>query len=255
MPLTFHVYGFIIGLSMLLGWWLVEFQLRTHKVSIGHLEVLISVVGVSGVLGARAWHVLTDFSVYQSNLFQVITIWDGGLSILGAVAGGLLGLIVCLQLKIISRSQVRAFLDAVALSLPLAQAMGRWGNYVNQELYGLPSTLPWAIYIDSTHRLPGYETISSYHPLFLYESSLLILFALLLWGWDQYRLRSGRSEFGSGKYFLLYLVCYTVIRFALDFLRIDKRMFLNTSLGVNQVALLTILSGCVVLIFFKAKKS
>ncbi len=250
---VFHGYGLIIGLALVIGWQLAEYQLHRHQAHFKYLNKIGLFLFICGLAGARIWHVMTEWPYYRAHLLQVGLVWDGGLSILGAIGGGVLGLGLGLRWKWLTRLQAVSILDATALSLPFAQAIGRWGNYLNQELYGLPSHLPWAIYIDPIHRMSGYENIQYYHPLFLYESSLLIVFAFLMWGWDWYQQQRQKARFGTGNYFLIYMSYYCLIRFGLDFLRIDKRMFFDTWLGVNQVVLLGVFVGCWVM--FQKKKS
>jgi phosphatidylglycerol:prolipoprotein diacylglycerol transferase len=110
----------------------------------------------------------------------------------------------------------------------LAQAIGRWGNFVNQELYGAPTNLPWAIYIDPRYRLPGFADQAYYHPLFLYECLWNILNAgIILWVGRRFA-----SRLKDGDLFLIYLILYPVARFILEFLRLNSSMI--AGLNVNQ---------------------
>jgi phosphatidylglycerol:prolipoprotein diacylglycerol transferase len=123
------------------------------------------------------------------------------------------------------------WLDIAAPALALGQAIGRWGNFVNQELYGAPTTLPWKIYIEPFYRLSGFETQEYYHPLFLYESLWnLANMALLLW-----LTRRFSDRLKNGDIFLVYLIVYPIGRFLLDFLRLDAAML--GALNANQTAM------------------
>jgi phosphatidylglycerol:prolipoprotein diacylglycerol transferase len=123
--------------------------------------------------------------------------------------------------------------------LALGQAIGRWGNFFNQELYGAPTDLPWKIYIDPLHRLSGFETIEYYHPLFLYESlwNLANVF-LLVWLSRRYE-----DRLKSGDVFLVYLIVYPVGRFLLDFLRLDAAMVGGLNANQTAMAVVAVLSG------------
>ena len=172
---------------------------------------------------------------YLTHPLAAIAIWRGGLGIPGAVAGGALALYIY--------SKVRGFsfmlwADIIAPGLALAQAIGRWGNFVNQEVYGSPSNLPWAITIDPQHRLPEFKDVATYHPLFLYESIFNILnMAFLLW-----LNRKMAHKLKEGDVFLSYLVTYPIFRFLMEFLRLDNSFV--GGVNANQTLMLVI-AGCV----------
>jgi phosphatidylglycerol:prolipoprotein diacylglycerol transferase len=129
------------------------------------------------------------------------------------------------------------WVDIVAPGLALAQAIGRWGNFLNQEVYGAPTKLPWAIYIDPAHRLPGYENQAYYHPLFLYES----LWNLANAGFLLWFARKWGDRLKDGDLFLIYLVTYPVFRFFLEFLRLDPSPV--AGIDINQ-ALMGVVAVC-----------
>ncbi|WP_211241254.1 prolipoprotein diacylglyceryl transferase [Pseudonocardia spinosispora] len=168
-----------------------------------------------GVVGGRLYHVITDPELYFApgrEPIRALYIWDGGLGIWGAVALGALGAwIGCRRLGV----RLPDFADALAPGLILAQAIGRWGNYFNQELFGGPSTLPWAVEIDLAHRPAESLDLATYQPTFLYESLWDIGVALLLvWAGRRFLLNNGRL-------FALYVAAYTVGRGWIEALRID----------------------------------
>jgi prolipoprotein diacylglyceryl transferase len=168
-----------------------------------------------GIIGARLYHVITTPDPYfgkGGHPIEALYIWRGGLGIWGAIAGGFLGAWLFLRHRGIPISIAA---DALAPTLAVAQALGRWGNWFNQELYGRPSGLPWAVHIDPAHRLPGYENVATYQPTFLYESLWCIGVALLcLWADKRFRL-------GGGRVFALYVAAYTAGRGWIESLRID----------------------------------
>ena len=166
-------YGIVLMLGAVVGAWLAtrEAKRRGHAQEI--VWDLLTYLLIGGIIGARIWHILTpppSSSVttawYLSHPLDALAVWKGGLGIPGAVIGG--GIV----LYFYSRRHQLSFTewtDIAAPSLALGQAIGRWGNFFNQELYGAPTNLPWAIPIDFDHRLEGYKQFEYFHPLFLYE--------------------------------------------------------------------------------------
>ncbi len=133
--------------------------------------------------------------------------------------------------------------DIAAPSLALGQAIGRWGNFFNQELYGAPTDLPWKLYIDPAHRLPGFESVAYYHPLFAYESILnLANMLLLLWLMRRYV-----SSLRRGDIFNVYLIVYPAIRFSLDFLRLDASQVLSININQTLMAIVGIAAVAVLI--------
>jgi prolipoprotein diacylglyceryl transferase len=169
-----------------------------------------------GLVGARIYHVITNPELYWGDHGQgtwaAFELWHGGLGIWGGVAGGALGAWIGCR-----RHQVDylVFADALAPGIVLAQAVGRWGNYFNQELFGRPTSLPWGLEISPGNRPPGYEQYPTFHPTFLYESIWDVGVALLvIWADRRWRLTRGRA-------FALYVALYTFGRFWVESLRID----------------------------------
>lgn len=266
MPIQFHWYGFIVGLSIVIGSQLIEKQLQKRNFSVDLFYKLGFFVLFFAVIGARAWHVATDFHLYTDNLLSALYIWRGGLSIFGGVLGGIVGLYCGLfilsstRLLSLKKKQFTAafLLDSAVFGLPVGQAIGRVANYLNQELYGVPSDGFFKIYIDEAHRLPGYEHVAYYHPLFLYELLATGGFAGVLY-WlasrDERTQKKLLPELGTGKLFVVYVLFYSIVRFFLDFLRIDKTFFGESFLGINQVFLLVVILGCSFLLLVGRKQS
>jgi prolipoprotein diacylglyceryl transferase len=171
-----------------------------------------------GLVGGRLYHVLTDPELYfdkGKHPIDVFYVWRGGLGIWGAIALGALGAYIACRRRGIAFPPLA---DALAPGVALAQAVGRWGNWFNQELYGKPTTLPWGLKIDAAHRssLPvKYQQYQTFHPTFLYESIWDVGVALVvLWADRRFRL-------GHGRVFALYVMCYTAGRGWIEYLRID----------------------------------
>ncbi len=245
-PLSIRLYGIVIMLGVLAGTWLAARRAPRHGLRSEWIWDMVPWLIIGGVIGARVWHVLfppasmTEAGYttlyYLRNPLEAIAIWKGGLGLPGVLIGGAIALYLYLR-KTGRLHLFPRFTDAVAPSIALGQAIGRWGNYFNQELYGKPTDLPWAIYISPENRLPGYEDVAYYHPLFLYESLWnLMNMAVLLYVHNRWR-----ERLLPGDLFLLYLVIYGIGRFLLEFLRLDPA-FVGT-INANQT-----LMGLVVLV-------
>jgi len=210
---------------------------------------------VFGVIGARLWHIFTPppsmieqgitTKYYLTNPLAALNLRNGGLGIPGAVIGGLLaGYYYCKAKK----QNFWKWVDIIVPALPLGQAIGRFGNYINQELYGAPTDLPWGIFIDIQHRLPEYLEFTHYHPIFLYEA--LWSFAtvgLLIWVGNKFR-----KQLKFGDLFLIYLITYPTIRILLDFLRLDASEI--AGLNANQSFMVVILLASAVTLFMRHRK-
>jgi len=245
-PLFIRFYGIILMTGALAGGWLAsrEAKRRGHDPEIVWDLLLWLIVG--GVVGARLWHVFTPSPsaiaegrttlFYLTHPFDLINLRNGGLGIPGAVIGGVVTLFFYTRRNDLNFAE---WTDISAPALALGQAIGRWGNYFNQELYGAPTNLPWKIYIDPQNRLPGFETQEYYHPLFLYESLWnLANMALLLWLARRYG-----DKLKKGDIFLVYLIVYPVGRFLLDFLRLDASMVGGINANQTVMAIVAVFSA------------
>ena len=213
-PIHARWYGLLLALGVLLAGWIARREFRRRSMD-PELAYSIAVWAVPfGLIGARLYHVLTDWDSFSNNYSQIPAIWNGGLSIFGAVLGGMLGCwIGCRRVNL----PFWRVADCIAPGLVLAQALGRWGNYFNQELYGKPSDLPWAVKIDPAHRTPPYTDSSTFQPMFLYESILdVLVFFVLIWFTRRYWRRVP-----YGTVFALYVTLYNFYRVPLETLKID----------------------------------
>jgi prolipoprotein diacylglyceryl transferase len=210
-----RAYALCIIVGILVGWVIAARRWRDRGGSSESLELVVAVAVPMGIIGARLYHVATDSHLYFGpgrNPVDALKIWQGGLGVWGAIAFGALG-----AWLVARRRQIRfpALLDAVAPGLLVAQAIGRLGNWFNQELFGRPTTLPWALEIAPQYRPAGFEQFSTFHPTFLYEVAWnLAMAGVLVWLDRRFRL-------GHGKVFALYVVLYTAGRFWIEALRID----------------------------------
>lgn len=204
------------------------------------LDVAIWAVPL-GIVGARLYHVATDWPTYFGvggrGLVAALEIWNGGLGIWGGVAGGALGAwIACRRRGLL----LPPLADAVAPGIAVAQAIGRWGNYFNQELFGSPTTLPWALEISPEHRPPGYEEYATFHPTFLYESLwCLLVAAVVVWADRRFRM-------GHGRVFALYVATYCLGRLWFELVRIDTASLV---FGIRVNVFTSILVGLAAVIY------
>jgi phosphatidylglycerol:prolipoprotein diacylglycerol transferase len=173
---------------------------------------------------------------YLTHPLDALAIWRGGLGIPGAVAGGVLAIFWYTRRNKLS---FVSWLDVTAPALALGQAIGRWGNFINQELYGSPTNLPWAIYIAPENRLTGFQQYAYYHPLFLYES----LWNLLNLGVLLYLTERQRGRLRAGDLFLVYLIIYPVGRFFLEFLRLDPSPVAGIDINQALMAVVALASA------------
>lgn len=247
-PFQLHIYGFLIGIAIMVVLQIVEGVLHKEKIEID-LTVCFMLTLLFGLVGARTYHVVTDWPLYTHTSFmQIIAVWNGGLGIIGAFVGGGIGLFASLWLQ----KKVQYFwqlLDALGLALPFGQSIGRWGNFFNQELYGRATNLPWGITIDSQHLPNGVDETLRFHPLFLYESILTACIAIFgIWLY-----RRKRWRIGSGKYFGYYGMTYAIVRFVLEFLRFETAYFpFLTGVSIAQVMMICLF--CVSSVIFFRKK-
>ncbi len=255
-PLYVRFYGVILMLGVVAAAYLADREANRRNMNTDFLWDSLFWMVIGGVIGARLWHVLTPSpslvaqgvttAYYFSHPLEAIAVWRGGLGIPGAVIGGLTALYVLAKRR---NQDFLDWIDVLAPALPLGQAIGRWGNFVNQELYGAPSDLPWAITIAPENRLAEYANYATYHPIFLYESlwSLATVF-FLFW-----LARNFQEKLLPGDLFLVYLITYPTIRIALDFLRLDASEV--AGFNANQTAMAIVLLISAATLFLRHRKA
>jgi prolipoprotein diacylglyceryl transferase len=214
-PLPIRAYALCIILGIVLAIWLGERRWIARGGIAGEVSDLAIWAVPFGLVGGRLYHVITDWHLYfgdDKNPVTALYVWRGGLGIWGAIALGAVGVWIGARLRGI---KLLPLLDALAPGVLVAQAVGRWGNWFNQELYGRPTDLPWGLEIDVAHRPSQYLDVTTYHPAFLYECLWnLGAFALLIWLDRRFRL-------GHGRVLALYVMLYTAGRGWIENLRID----------------------------------
>lgn len=241
-PFTLHFYGLLIVIGILAGASLVAWLAKKDGKDPDHVWNGLIWAVICGIIGARLWFVFfppitsveagKDTGWMLRNFFDLndgpLAVWNGGLGIFGAVIGGFVGAVVYAR-----RAKLKnlwEWIDIAVAGLPLGHAIGRWGNYVNQELYGKPTDLPWRIQIDNPP--VRYANAEGFHPLFLYESLWnLLLCGFLIWLWLNHRRR-----LKAGDFFLIYLIGYSPVRFLLEFLRIETAHVPGSDINSSQLA-------------------
>jgi prolipoprotein diacylglyceryl transferase len=211
-PIPIHVYGLLLAVGVIVGTLITERRWQRWGHDRREISNIIVVVVICGVAGARLYTALTDPQRYYGHWIQLAEIWRGGLSIWGVIIGGSLGVIVMTRRH---HYDTLGIMDAMTVGILVAQGIGRWGNYFNQELFGKPTRLPWGLAIDLIHRPPGYTQFTTFNPTFLYESIYCFaLVGVMLWAERRFVLRRGQSV-------ALYIATYTFGRFWFENLRID----------------------------------
>ncbi|MFW6090656.1 MAG: prolipoprotein diacylglyceryl transferase [Actinomycetota bacterium] len=215
-PVPIRAYALAILVGILVAIWLGEKRWVARGGRSGEVTDIAIWAVLFGVVGARVYHVLTDWGAYfgpGQDALNVFRLWAGGLSIWGGIAAGVLGGYIAARRRGIPFPPLA---DALAPGILLAQAIGRWGNYFNQELFGQPTDLPWGLEITRPERLPeGAVPGDTFHPTFLYESLWAVLGALVLIWADR------RFRMGHGRVFALYVALYTAGRTWVEVLRVD----------------------------------
>jgi phosphatidylglycerol---prolipoprotein diacylglyceryl transferase len=244
--ITVYWYGIIIGTGLLLGWIIAQKESKKHGLGQDLLaDMLLWAIPIA-IISARIYYVLFEWSYYQKNPGEIIAIWNGGIAIHGAIIGGVITAIIFAKKKSVSFWKIA---DIVAPSLILGQAIGRWGNFMNQEAHGtevsraflenlnLPKFIIDQMYIKGTY----------YHPTFLYESTWNFIGFLIL-------IVFRRVTFiKRGELFLSYLIWYSIGRFFVEGMRTDSLM-LTDSLRIAQIVSLVLVGTAIFLIWFRRSK-
>ncbi|MER5600240.1 prolipoprotein diacylglyceryl transferase [Streptomyces sp. NPDC002265] len=243
-PIPLRAYAFCIIIGVFVAVWLGNKRWIARGGRAGTVADIAVWAVPFGLVGGRLYHVITDYELYFSegrDWVDAFKVWEGGLGIWGAIALGAVGAWIGCRRRGIP---LPAYADAIAPGIALAQAIGRWGNWFNQELYGRPTDLPWALKITSSTdgRVPG-----TYHPTFLYESLWCIGVALLVIWADR------RFTLGHGRAFALYVAAYCVGRGWIEYMRVDDAHHI-LGLRLNDWTALVVFLLAVVYIVVSAKK-
>jgi prolipoprotein diacylglyceryl transferase len=214
-PIPIRAYALCLIAGIVAACWITEARMRSRGApKWAVLDIAVWAVPF-GIVGGRLYHVFTSPDAYfgaDGDPWKILAVWEGGLGIPGAILLGGVGVwFACRQLGL----PFTMVADSIAPGLPVAQAIGRLGNWFNQELYGKPLDAWWAVAIDESHRVQGYSEYATFHPTFLYEALWNLGVALVVWLADR------RVKFGAARAFALYVALYGAGRFWIEGLRID----------------------------------
>ncbi|MDP3741224.1 MAG: prolipoprotein diacylglyceryl transferase [bacterium] len=239
--ITIRYYGLILSAAILLCWWLALKHSKKKGWNPRLVENMMILGVVFGLLGARVYVVLFNWDYFSGHLTEIYQIWKGGIGIYGAIISAIFTIIVYSKKK---KIDFWAALDLFALFTPLGQAIGRWGNFFNQEAFGPPTNLPWKIFISPQNRPFAYLQEKYFHPTFLYES----LWDLLVLG----RLLSlAQRSTTSGKLTAVYLGLYSFGRFFIEYLRLDSHFLMSWRL--NQLVSAAVFLTAFVIFYHRSK--
>ncbi len=216
-PIVFRWYGVLIALSVLIGLNVSNRLSKERGLEPNIINDLLPILVLAAVVGARIYYVLFEWRNYKYNLFETFAIWNGGIAIHGALIGGCCAVFLVCKIKRVSFGDV---FDVIVPSLALGQAIGRWGNFFNNEAFGLPSNLPWKLYIPDIFRPKLFQSTEYFHPTFLYESLWnIFIFSMLIFLF--YQGKRGKINLPSGALSCIYLIGYSLGRVWIEQLRID----------------------------------
>lgn len=215
-PLTIRWYGILMATAMAVGLWLAYREAKRRGTDPDDLLKTAELALLGGLIGARLYYIAFNWEYYSRFPLKIIAVWEGGLAIHGGLLGGLVVGGVYAWWR---RLPLARYLDIVAPSLALGQGLGRWGNFFNEEAFGIPTRLPLKLYVSPPHRPLEYAQAEYFHPTFLYES----VWDFLVFGFLVVVLRH-RLERARGSLFLAYLGLYSVGRLLVESLRTDSLM-------------------------------
>lgn len=246
-PLRLNAYGLMIALGVIAAVRVTGRRAEERGTATREDVAAIAMWGVpAGVVGGRLYHVVTSLDSFRGRWLETLYVWHGGLGIWGGITlGVLVGMWKARRLGI----DVVDIVDCAAPGIVLAQAVGRWGNWWNQELFGRPTTLPWALSVsDRTARAAGYPAGTTFHPTFLYESLACVFIA-----WVLVRAEKGRGN-RRGRTFLLYVAGYSLFRFFIEGIRIDPAHHVG-GMRLNQWVALAVLGTAVTALLVSRRRA
>ncbi len=252
--LDVHYYGLIMAAAVAGAFGLALARSRRYGIGLQQAEDLLFWLIVGGFIGARIYHVFSSAEYYWRHPLDSLKVWNGGLSIYGAVIGGVITLWLYKRISHFrspAGGSILNYLDWLAPSVILGQIIGRFGNFFNYEAFGYPTNLPWKMFVPLRFRPFGFGQYRYFHPFFLYEAlgNAVILFVLLKFLEPKFR-RQG----GSGRLFFSYLLLYNTLRFFLEFLRIDSTFLGASGLRLNVLSSLALVIAAALALRFIDKQ-
>ena len=242
---TVRYYGILMALAVLAGYMFARRRVSDYGITLEQADDLIFWLIVGGFIGARLYHIISSGNYYFYHPFQMLEVWKGGLSIYGALFGGLFALWVTKKVLLL-KTPFFNLLDWLVPSLVIGQIIGRFGNFFNYELFGYPTQLPWKMYVPNSFRPENYLASGFFHPLFLYEAigSFIILIITLKY----------TKRWLPGTLFFTYILLYNCLRFQLEFMRIDSVFFGHVRVNALVSLILVIIAVCGIL-YIHARKN
>ena len=210
-------YGIIMSLSILAGLFVILYYRKKYfkDISADTICDITFLLIIFGIIFARLYYVILDYKYFLKNIWEIFAVWNGGISIHGAIFGGvLIGYLYAKDNKL----NFLRYADLFSIGLTAGQVIGRWGNFFNSEAFGLPCNLPWKLYIPYSLRPLEYKNIEFFHPAFLYESILNFIVLIIL----IYILKKGGENRKNGVIFFSYIILYSIVRIAIESIRVDS---------------------------------
>jgi len=245
-PISIHWYGLTMVLGILAALALTFFLAKYYGISRDTVFDLSFWLIIGGLIGARIYDVLLQIPYYTNHPLQALEIWKGGLAIHGAIIAGLF---IVWQFSRRLKISIWKLSALIVPGLALGQAIGRWGNYFNQEIFGLPTQQAWGIPISLINRPLNYINSSYFHPTFLYESLACLLISISLIAFNVYLIKKGKLDKSYTWLTALYMILYSILRFGLEFIRLDQTPSI-LGLRFPQIASLIIIIASLLLLFF-----
>ena len=242
--LDVHWYGIFMSLSMMVGLFMIFFIRNKYfkEVTTDNICDIAFVLIVTGLLFARLYYVVLDFDYFSKNPFEIFAIWNGGISIQGAIIGGIVSGYYFLKSANLNFFR---YADLFSFGLITGQIIGRWGNFFNCEAFGLPTNLPWGQYIPYSLRPENYKNFETFHPTFLYESILNFILLICLY----FYLMKKSDNRKDGMIFCFYLIGYSVIRLVVETIRVDSVLNIGNFHIAHITALVIILFAIMLMVF------
>jgi phosphatidylglycerol:prolipoprotein diacylglycerol transferase len=242
-------YGFLIASAVLIGVVIAQKLGKYRNIDPELIGDLVIWLVIGAIPAARIYYVLFEWQNYAQHPQDIIAIWQGGIAIHGAIIGGIIAALIFAK---INRQSFWELTDVIAPSLILGQAIGRWGNFFNSEAFGIPTNLPWKLYISPNNRPIEYINFDYFHPTFLYESLwnfgvFILLITLFFWSIRH------TNKLKNGTIFLVYLIAYSFGRVWIEGFRTDSLMigFLRIAQIVSLSAIAFGIFGLIWLYVFK----
>lgn len=244
-PFEIHWYGVLIASGIIISYLIGRKMAISEGIDEEHVAEAVIVGVFTGIIGARLYYVFSRWDVYSTMPGEIFKTWHGGMAIHGGIIGAAIGVYIYTKIRRKCTFTFFQGFDIAAVLFPLAQAIGRWGNFCNHEAYGKPTDLPWKMYIPPSFRMPGYEAFEYFHPTFLYESVWNVgVFVFLFWYY-----RNKRKNYGEMIAF--YMIFYSIARFFIEGLRLDS-LYWGDLRAAQVISVILIVAG--IALFFLVRK-